>query len=527
MATRTICPGRSAGIPALLVAAVLLAARVPRASGQAPRRADSCQAGESWQACYDRATQVVLGEVKVARTRHDTLQQSRLLRGLIPMMSRACTGGSLGPACYFAGRLTLAFSINDAAAQRRSADLFETGCLAGSTPSAAACNGLGDAFAYGLGRASRADSAMFYFHRGCINGNATACARAASRYVQEPELGPAAADSTDRLWRLGCTGGSAIGCVGLAAILFAQLDTLTPERLGKHRYEQLRDSAIALDSLGCWSGSRVGCNRYAFDFTRPLGRANMDSARFYYEIACADSVPFSRVAPKRPYPVMRGRQMQGQGCDNLADLLSIDPSPLSPYVLASGRRISPPDPALALTYYRLGCSAMEPAACVDMARNDSSLSTTERLFLFATACLNGSGYGCDNAGLQLSTFFVDSTSAGNYLYRSCQLGDPNGCNNLGVLKERSDSEGVALKYYRQACEASNSFGCNNLALRLEFGYHSPELAVGYYARACELRTLDSCRRAIAAFDKLGRFDEEARYRTIACQLFASECKRKT
>jgi TPR repeat protein len=170
---------------------------------------------------------------------------------------------------------------------------------------------------------------------------------------------------------------------------------------------------------------------------------------------------------------------------------------------------------------------MEPAACVDMARNDSSLSTTERLFLFATACLNGSGYGCDNAGLQLSTLFVDSTSAGNYLYRSCQLGDPNGCNNLGVLKERSDSEGVALKYYRQACEASNSFGCNNLALRLEFGYHSPELAVGYYARACELRTLDSCRRAIAAFDKLGRFDEEARYRAIACQLFASECKRKT
>ena len=522
-AIRSFC---CAPLPALLAGIVLLGTPVRGVTGQSSRTPDRCQPNEAWQACYDRATQLVLGQVKAARARHDTLRENRLLRGLIPVMSRICTGGSLGPACYFAGRLTLAFSINDSAAQRRSADLFRTGCLAEPNPSAAACNGLGDAFGYGLGRPSRADSAMFYFHRGCVNGNATACSRAASRYVQEPELGPAAVDSTNRLWRLGCTGGSAIGCVGLASTLASQLDTLTPERVGTHRYEQLRDSVMALDSLGCWAGSRVGCNRYAFDFTRTLGRTNMDSARFYYSVACSDSLPVSRLGAKRGYPVMRGRQAQGQGCDYLADLLLLNPSPLTPYLLASGRRVTPPDPALALSYYRLGCSFMEPTACVDMARNDSSLSTTERLFLFANACLNGSGYGCDNAGLQLASLFVDSASAGKYLRRSCDLGDPNGCNNLGVLQERRDSERVALKYYRQACDANNSFGCNNLGLRLEFGYHSPELAVGYYARACELRTLDSCRRAIAGFEKLGRFDEEARYRTIACQLFASECKRK-
>ncbi|MGH7523112.1 MAG: hypothetical protein ACREK8_02285, partial [Gemmatimonadales bacterium] len=63
-AMRPMSPSGLAGILTRVVVAALLGTPVQHVSGQAPGRADRCQANESWQACYDRATQVVLGEIK-------------------------------------------------------------------------------------------------------------------------------------------------------------------------------------------------------------------------------------------------------------------------------------------------------------------------------------------------------------------------------------------------------------------------------------------------------------------------------
>lgn len=497
------------------------------ATGQARHDRGLCRPREAWQACYDRASALAIDSVRAARQRRDTTREARLLVETIPVMSEICDGGKLGAACYFAGRLMIATAINDTVAQRRSTELYQAGCLA-PRPSAAACNGLGDAFAYGLGRKPSFDSALYYFHRGCVEGNATACARAGARYEQVGELGPATMDSSRRLSRLGCIGGSAIGCVSVASDLSREIERTTPAAYGKRRYEQVRDSAMQLDSAACVWGSRVGCTHLAIDYTRGFGRANPDSARFYYNLACVDSLPpATGRSAKRTIPVMKGMQQQGVACDNLGDLLLQNPAWMPPFVTDSGQRIVPPDRQAALAYYRLGCSALEPNACVDLARADSGLNATESLFLFTNACFNGSGYGCDNAGLQLVSRFIDTASAVTYLHRSCNLGDTNGCNNLGVVEERLDSQNVAMKYYRRACDADNKDGCHNLGLRLEFFLHMPELALTFYTRSCDLRDVDGCRRAIAAFNSLQRFDAEARYRTIICELSAAECKRKS
>jgi TPR repeat protein len=493
-----------------------------RAGAQGLPAAGGCDSHETPEVCYRRTLEIAVDSVQGARARGDTVRRNALKRQAIAMMIQTCQRG-LGAGCYLAGRVVFDAGLGDLLAETRSADLFRDGCFAAHR-SGSACEGLAEAYGYGLGRPANSDSAEALFRDACVLQNATACMQSGSLLAAAPAFDSAGIALGQKLLRAACTAESMLGCIDMAYYMDQRLERTTPAAFGSQRYAQLRDSSVQLYRRACEAGSPLGCSNLGVDFDGALGRpAEPDSAIFYYQVACQEPVQAAEAGTHpspnaSSAPVMKGVRGRGAACNNLG------------YLLTSGQ-FARPDTQAALAYFEQGCVAFSLDACVnrirlDSARGRSTLTPYERIAFVARACFEGSGYGCDNLGWILDKTLGDSGRAGMYYGRACDLGDSNGCNNLGFLNEDRDSTNRALKYYRRACNLRNSLGCNNMGSLLDLGLHQPDLALPYYTRACELGRNAGCRNAIAGLARQQKYAEEARYRTIFCRNDATECKDK-
>jgi TPR repeat protein len=78
-----------------------------------------------------------------------------------------------------------------------------------------------------------------------------------------------------------------------------------------------------------------------------------------------------------------------------------------------------------------------------------------------------------------------------YFQRACDLDDPTGCNNIGVVKNKRQDKKAAKSDYKKACDLGLSLGCRNLSLLLaELGEDSEALAV--LKKSCDKGDVLSC-----------------------------------
>jgi len=87
-------------------------------------------------------------------------------------------------------------------------------------------------------------------------------------------------------------------------------------------------------------------------------------------------------------------------------------------------------------------------------------------------------------------------------YKKCSLGDASACTVLGEwLTEGQESEGIekdvfkAFEYMNKGCELGNPEGCFNLGLMYENGKgvnKSKSLALKYLGKACDLKSQEGC-----------------------------------
>ena len=114
---------------------------------------------------------------------------------------------------------------------------------------------------------------------------------------------------------------------------------------------------------------------------------------------------------------------------------------------------------------------------------------------FIKACYMGNPLGCNNVGLMYFYGYgvkQDFKKAFKLFKKACRKGEAVSCNNIGSLyyfgygvKKDYDK---ALKYYKKACDMGSSLACKNLSIMYKYGYGTAideDKATKIYKRGCK------------------------------------------
>lgn len=155
------------------------------------------------------------------------------------------------------------------------------------------------------------------------------------------------------------------------------------------------------------------------------------------------------------------------------------------------------DDEFAKKMLRDACGKGSAAACDYLAHAylTADSDADEARKLYERACKDGNGTACVDFAFLYATgtggVARDDAKATPLFVKGCDLGDPSGCYNVGLMYEygrgvKADF-GVAYAAYVEGCEGGFPKSCENLALLYENGRGVPqshERAVALYRRAC-------------------------------------------
>lgn len=92
--------------------------------------------------------------------------------------------------------------------------------------------------------------------------------------------------------------------------------------------------------------------------------------------------------------------------------------------------------------------------------------------MLRVACDQKLGEACNNLGVMHERgagMSVDFDAARSFYQQGCDLGDPLGCLNLGIMCRNKNEEKRALSLFEKACNGNNLRGCALLGVMLAGG----------------------------------------------------------
>jgi hypothetical protein len=128
-------------------------------------------------------------------------------------------------------------------------------------------------------------------------------------------------------------------------------------------------------------------------------------------------------------------------------------------------------------------------------------------------CKAGSVVMCMEAADYLVVHGEDKLQAEEYFIEACKLGESKACNRVAGNLENPlfrdydvpQDYFTAFSYYKKSCDMGNMNGCNNLGLMYEYGHgvrQDNEKAIELYKKACDSDNAKGCRSlAIATCGK--------------------------
>lgn len=220
----------------------------------------------------------------------------------------------------------------------------------------------------------------------------------------------------------------------------------------------------------CLNGDADQCNNIGLKFEKQSPPDHKSSAE-YFEKSCDHG--------------------GAHGCSNLA----------SAYL--DGRGVQK-DLNQARTLFKKACDGNSAQACNNLGAmhnngNGGSQNTERAAEFFDKACSMRSAQACNNlAAIRLKE--GDASQAAILTTKSCKLGHPVGCRNLGWMFENGigvfESPARAVELYKDACEAGIAKGCSSLAESYASGkgHSQPDQVTAriHFAKACELGDETGC-----------------------------------
>jgi TPR repeat protein/predicted Ser/Thr protein kinase len=370
--------------------------------------------------------------------------------------------------------------------------------------------------------------------RACELGSAHACgdlAKYRAQGIGGPPDSAAAKTLGDRHLKLaheGCERGDQDSCYTLATAIASD--------------DPARSALLA--ETACLHGFPDACSGAAHDYLTGKGvQVDLAHATELYERACAHRLgeayveyAFELVVGDlgKPDPV-RAVAMARDACDHLGEVNCVGLATF--YMRGFG---VPQDPALAASLFERACNAGLPLACA-VAGDDalaSVVNASKRTRLLTRACELGEAQGCANLG-QVAWKAGDFPEAYSKFQRGCQLSESKlGCSGVAELMftgqgTARDPEGARALLDR-SCHAGDHQSCRKLGDRLRDGKdvpRSPVDALDAYDRACQMSNGLACRSAAAMLEDASSGltpdpERAEKYRKRGCAQRPDECGKK-
>jgi TPR repeat protein len=454
----------------------------------------------------------------------------------VQLFERACRGDN-GQAC-----MLLASRYDEGKGVERddlqAFKLYVQGCNAGF---GASCTQLADRYLQGKGippegrQGNPAENALNLYEKGCLanSSDPNGCHKLGQAFLQG-KIAPKNVDNANKLFTLGCEGGSGLACQSLSYNVYLGQGTKADKKgalglmqrgcelgvgsacmqLGRwvHRGEGTTSDhklAASLWDKGCSLKDTDSCLAlgYAFEFGDGVPK-KPDVAAELYKRSCTDT--------------------DVTGCLNLGVL----------YYFGTG--VSR-DHSKAFKLFQFGCSKGDKKSCLNsaiMQMNGEGTDKSEEkaVEVFRELCENQSYFSaCGTLGYLAKYgkgFAKDPARAKSYSERACDGGDLVGCVNLAVWidetpaakKEELDR---AFSLLQRACDGGERSGCAYLGYMYERGRGTPKdpkRAVSLFRRACDDGYPMGC-SSLEFVQELGTSGVPASPLLAATQ-FEGQCKKK-
>lgn len=334
------------------------------------------------------------------------------------------------------------------------------GCSLGSGES---CYGLALAYQHGRGVPKDEARAARMLQEACDRNALEACVQSAAAL----EMGrgvPADPELAARHYQKACDGDIADACAGLAVM--TALGQGIPKNYG---------DALRLFEKGCSHGSAIACTGLGETYKKGHGVAKDDAraAAFFkrgcegkHAMACKLLAEHLAAAPVPVRDDAEALRLATQICSpQEAGMCALAGS-----LVASGRGVKAPDPALAATLFTRACDAEHALGCARLGI----------LYLKGQGVAKDAGKGVD------------------LLEKGCNRGAPAACTVLGTVYAYGDGVSRdntrAESYFRAACEQGQASGCSRLGLCYKTrkpGGASYDMGIAQAAADCR-RTAPAC-----------------------------------
>jgi TPR repeat protein len=363
------------------------------------------------------------------------------------------------------------------------------------------------------------DSALHYLGRACALGSPTGCFRAAD--VSDDWMTPGEAEGLlpSRRIESACDDRSPGACLNAAMAAEDRLLRAPPARQVGVQARGARAAVARAYRDACDARILQGCTRLGMLFSDGrLGHpASADSALHYLALGCGGGRDSLAIG-------------DGAACTHLGRLYA--------GTAGAGAGEFPADTIRMIESFWAGCSLLESEACAELAYHGfraGKVPGPAALLRAATACEEGSGYGCrTTAWLYEQEFSADPRQVIRYRRRACTLGYPAACTEAARradgLEEQYQRIGFgAMKFARRACALRDGDGCMLLAQMLAPQTNTRALPVPdsfFVSRACDAGSAEACRQMAQLARRAGREEDEGLYHTRACLLAPTRCKKR-
>lgn len=365
-----------------------------------------------------------------------------------------------------------------------------------------ACTALGDRYLAGRGippegrQGKPVDNALGLYQQACTASlsDPEGCNKLGVAHDQG-KLVPKNLELANKLFKMGCEGGSGFACRNLAINVFTGSGTKVDKANG-----------ASIMKLGCELGVATACNDVGnWHYTGNGVAYDHKASAVYWEKGCALKDPSSCLAlgfafqngdgvPKKPENAaklyaMSCTESEYRGCINLGVLHYFGTGVTRDYQKA-------------FNLFKLGCSKGDKKSCMNsgimqLQGEGTTKDEPKAVELFRDLC-EGQAYteACGTLGYLAKYgkgFAKDPARALSYSERACKGGDLNACVNLSFWLDENPTakkEDVARSFalVQQACDGNDRSGCAFLGYMFERGRGTTKdaaRATSLYRRSCD------------------------------------------
>jgi len=251
--------------------------------------------------------------------------------------------------------------------------------------------------------------------------------------------------------------------------------------------------AVKLFSLSCKQNNMRACYNLALCYAKGIGvKKDLLLEGYFFKKACDIGLKEACFNLGVLYEEKLGNKVKAKKYYNKACLLGNKDGCFNLAHLLEDSNLSK-----SIKLYELLCKYNYSRACVSLGAiyEEKLYRSNKAVIFYNKACNLGNKDGCYNLGLKYFKY-KDYFNALKYFSKACLYLDGESCFNVGVIYFAGANNKKAFKFFKNSCELGYAEGCDIEGFLYEFGKGTDlnlDKALFLYEKSCEMNCSKGCK----------------------------------